>query len=130
MDLLAASSYLRPYWPVAVYAVLVLLTGVGMLGLGRMLGPRRQRAGKATPYECGVPLFQGARHKFSVRFYLVAILFVLFDIETVFLIPWAVTYRELLPQLGFFIVAEMFVFMGILVAGFIYAWRRGGLDWD
>jgi len=125
-----SESYLRPYVPVAIYAAIVVLTGVAMLGLSAVLGPKRRLPGKATPYECGVPTFGDARGKFSVRFYLVAILFVLFDIETVFLVPWAVTFRDLLPELGFFIVAEMFVFIGVLVAGLIYAWKRGALDWD
>ena len=129
MDLLA-ESYLRPYVPVAIYAAIVLATGGAMIGLSMLFGPRRPAPGKASPYECGMPIFGSARQKFSVRFYLVAILFVLFDIETVFLIPWAVTSRDLLPSLGFFIVAEMLVFVGILILGFVYAWRRGGLDWD
>ncbi len=130
MQYLLAESYLRPYLPVAIYLGVVVVTGAVMLGLSLLLGPKREVAGKATPYECGVPLFGDARQKFSVRFYLIAILFVLFDIETVFLIPWAVTFRDLLPSLGFFIVAEMFVFIGVLGLGLVYAWKRGGLAWE
>ena len=101
-----------------------------MLGLSVLLGPKNKIAGKGTPYECGVPLLGEARQRFSIRFYLVAILFVLFDIETVFLIPWAVTYRELLGSMGWVVIAEMLVFIGILFTGYIYAWKRGGLEWD
>ena len=124
------SSYLEQYLPVAVYILIVLFTGVAMLGLSVLLGPKNKIAGKGTPYECGVPVEGEARQRFSIRFYIVAILFVLFDIETVFLIPWAVTYKNLLGSLGGVVIAEMLVFIGILFTGYIYAWRRGGLDWD
>ena len=124
------SSYLEQYLPVAVYILIVLFTGVAMLGLSVLLGPKNKIAGKGTPYECGVPVEGEARQRFSIRFYLVAILFVLFDIETVFLIPWAVTYKSLLGSLGGVVIAEMLGFIGILFTGYIYAWRRGGLDWD
>ena len=124
------SSYLEQYLPVAVYILIVLFTGVAMLGLSVLLGPKNKIAGKGTPYECGVPVEGEARQRFSIRFYLVAILFVLFDIETVFLIPWAVTYKNLRGSLGGVVIAEMLVFIGILFTGYIYAWRRGGLDWD
>ncbi len=129
-DLILAESYLRPYLPVLIYLLIVVATGAAMLGLSVLLGPKRQVAGKGDPYECGMPLFGNAREKFSVRFYLVAILFVLFDIETVFLIPWAVTFREMMASLGFFVIAEMLVFIGILVLGLVYAWKRGALDWE
>jgi NADH-quinone oxidoreductase subunit A len=114
--------------PLGFYGLLVLLTGAALLGLPSLLAPRSTvpQPVKESPYECGVPLLAGARQRFSVKFYLVAILFVLFDIEAVFLIPWAVIYRSLgLPGL-----AEMFVFLGLLIVGFVYAWRRGGLDWE
>ena len=119
-------SYLRPYLPLAIYGPLVVLTGVALLGASRFLGPRSRTVAKESTYECGVPLLGGSRDRFSVRFYLVAILFVLFDIETIFLVPWAVMYR----QLGVFGLVEMLVFMALLLLGFVYAWRRGGLDWD
>jgi NADH-quinone oxidoreductase subunit A len=119
-------SYLRPYLPVGLYALLVAVTGVALLGAPRLLAPRLSRREKESPYECGVPLLGSSRERFSIKFYLVAILFVLFDIETVFLIPWAVIYREL----GVFGLVEILVFMALLVLGFVYAWRRGGLDWE
>ena len=124
------SSYLGEFLPVAIYIVLVILTGAAMLGLPNLLGPRKSIPGKGSPYECGVPPLGETRQRFSIRFYLVAILFVLFDIETVFLIPWAVNCRELFGSMGWVVLAEMLVFIGILFTGYIYAWRRGGLDWD
>jgi NADH-quinone oxidoreductase subunit A len=120
------TDYLRPYFPVAVYALVVAMTGILLLVSSGIFGPKRRAIGKESTYECGVPLLGGSRERFSVKFYLVAILFVLFDIETVFLFPWAVIYREL----GLFGLVEMLVFLGLLVAGFAYAWRRGGLDWE
>ena len=138
-------SYLRAYWPLLIYGAIVALTGGFLLSAPYLLGPRRQLpkklaemsgnsrerfppglTEKAAPYECGVPLLGGSRERFSVRFYLVAILFVLFDIETIFLVPWAVIYRKL----GFYGVAEMLVFVAFLFLGFLYAWKRGGLDWE
>lgn len=128
-------SYLRPYLPLGVYGLLVVLTGAGLLSASSLLRPRRrgrltlsreELAEKEAPYECGVPLLGGSRDRFSVKFYLVAILFVLFDIETIFLLPWAVIYRSL----GLYGVLEMLVFMAVLVLGFVYAWKRGGLDWE
>ena len=124
------TSYLGEFLPIAVYVVIVVLTGVTMLILPAILGPKKKTAGKGLPYECGVPLLGETRQRCSIRFYLVAILFVLFDIETVFLIPWAITYQKLLGSLGWIVVAEMLVFIGILFTGYVYAWRRGGLDWD
>jgi len=118
--------YLRPYLPLGIYAALVALTGAGLLGASQFLGPRVRQAVKESPYECGVSPVGGARERFSVKFYLVAILFVLFDIETVFLVPWAILYRSL----GVWGLVEMLVFMAVLVLGLVYAWRRGGLDWD
>ena len=120
------TEYLRPYLPVAIYALVVVGTGLLLLVSSRILGPKRRAIGKDSTYECGVPLLGSARGRFSVKFYLVAILFVLFDLETAFLFPWAVMYREL----GLFGLAEMLVFLGFLVAGFAYAWKRGGLDWE
>jgi NADH-quinone oxidoreductase subunit A len=119
-------SYLRPLLPIVLYGALVVVTGLVLLGASMFLGPRVRQVDKEAPYECGVPLLGGSRDRFSVKFYLVAILFVLFDIETVFLIPWAVVYR----RLGIAGLIEMVVFMAILVLGFVYAWRRGGLDWE
>lgn len=125
-------STLRPYLPIAVYAVLVLGTGCALVFASSIFGPKVRRIDNARPlerestYECGSPLLGTSRERFSVKFYLIAILFVLFDIETIFLVPWAVVYRSM----GLFGLLEMLVFMTLLVLGFVYAWKRGGLDWE
>jgi NADH-quinone oxidoreductase subunit A len=125
-----AQSVLSEYFPAAVLLAVVLATAVAMLGLSYLLSPRRRSAIKESTYECGMPVLATARQRFSVKFYLVAILFVLFDIETVFLIPWAVKYRDLLGSMGIFALVEMVVFLGVLGIGLLYAWKRGGLEWD
>jgi NADH-quinone oxidoreductase subunit A len=119
-------SYLEPYVPAGVYLTLIIATGIGMMNASRLLGPRRPGGMKATTYECGVPLLGSPREQFPVKFYLVAILFVLFDIETVFLIPWAVVFR----RFGAAGVIEMLVFLFILAFGLLYVWRRRGLEWE
>jgi NADH-quinone oxidoreductase subunit A len=111
---------------VAVYLLVVVLIGAGMSYGGYFLSPKKPNADKQEPYECGVPLLAETRERFSVRFYLVAIMFILFDIETVFLIPWAVLYKKL----GVFGLAEIGIFFAVLGFGLAYLWRRGGLEWD
>lgn len=110
----------------AVYAGVALAVGIALLVLSELLGPRRRDPEKTTIYECGVPLFDSAREPFTIKFYLVAILFILFDIETVFLIPYAVVHRDL-GLVGLF---EMAVFLLVLAGGLVYCWRRGALEWD
>lgn len=110
---------------VALWGALIVATGVAILILSALVGPRRSRPEKFDPYECGVPLLQDARERFSVHFYLMAILFILFDIEMVFLLPWALLHRTL-GVAGF---VEILVFMAVLGFGFVYIWRRGVLDW-
>ncbi len=117
---------LRPYLPIAVYGALVLGTGFSLTLASSIFGPRVRRLEKESTYECGSLPLGSSRERFSVKFYLVAILFVLFDIETVFLVPWAVVYRSM----GLFGLLEMLAFMGILLLGFVYAWKRGGFDWE
>jgi NADH-quinone oxidoreductase subunit A len=119
------------YAPLILYGLVLCAIAGGLLGLTalvpRVLGIRRPTAVKTEPYECGVPeIVPGARGRFSVRFYLVAILFILFDIETVFLIPWAVTYRTL----GLAAFVEVVSFLGVLVAAYVYVWKRGALEWE
>lgn len=109
-----------------VYAILAMIVGVTLIVLSELLGPRRRDPEKQTVYECGVPLFESAREPFTIKFYLVAILFILFDIETVFLIPYAVIYKDL----GLVGLLEMGVFLLILAGGLAYCWRRGALEWD
>ena len=111
---------------VAIYAAVMIGLGVFLVGLSHLLGPRKKKPGKLDPYECGVPILSNSRERFSVHFYLVAILFILFDIETVFLIPWAVLYRSLGPA-G---LVEMGIFLGVVIFGLTYVWRRGALEWE
>ena len=114
------------WFHVAVYAAAVIGLGAAMLGVSALFGPRRKKTVKLEPYECGVPVLSNPRERFSVHFYLVAILFILFDIETVFLIPWAVLYRSLGPA-G---LVEMGVFLAVVTFGLAYVWRRGALEWE
>ena len=109
-----------------LYAIILVLVAIALLLLSHVLGPRRNLPGKFEPYECGSPVLGSAREAIPIRFYLVAILFVLFDIETVFLVPWAVIYKKL----GLFGIVEMLVFIGVLFLGLLYAWKRGVLEWD
>jgi NADH-quinone oxidoreductase subunit A len=102
--------------------------GVGLapMGLGKLLGANKPDAEKISPYECGFDAYEDARMKFDVRYYLVAILFILFDLEIAFLFPWAVVLQEI----GLFGFIAMLVFLSVLVIGFIYEWKKGALEWD
>jgi NADH-quinone oxidoreductase subunit A len=117
---------LEDYLHILIFIVVAMLIGVVPRVMGMMLGPRRPDPEKDSPYECGFAAFESARMKFDVRYYLVAILFIIFDLEIAFLFPWAVVLEEL--GMGGFIA--MSVFLGILVIGFIYEWRKGALDWE
>ena len=111
---------------VGLYFLVVAGLGVGIVVASRLLGPRRPAPEKLDAYECGVPVITSPRQRLSVHFYLVAILFILFDIETVFLIPWAVLFRPLaVPGL-----VEMGIFLGVVGFGLVYVWRRGALEWE
>ena len=125
-----ASQY--GYLSIAVVLAVVTLVGVGILVINRFVGPRRINAVKSAAFECGVDPIGSARQRFSVKFYLVAIFFIIFDIESVFLYPWATLFREMIvePGIGWATFVEMFVFVGILGAGLAYVWRRGALDWE
>jgi NADH-quinone oxidoreductase subunit A len=111
---------------VAVYAALVVGLGLLILGISHFLGPRRRNPEKLDPYECGVPRLSETRERFSVHFYLVAILFILFDIETVFMVPYAVLYKSLRVE-G---LIEIGIFVSVLAYGLFYLWKRGALEWD
>ena len=112
--------------PAGILLVLTAVVGSTMVGLSALFGPRRPSADKSGTYECGMPLFQDAREPFSVKFYLVGVLFLLFDLETVFLIPWGVLGRGM----GWSGFAAGAAFLAVLGAGLAYAWSRGVLDWD
>jgi len=112
---------------------LVVITAVAMLGLshglGLLLGTRRKTPVKQLPYESGMPVLGDARERFSVKFYLVAMLFILFDIETVFMVPWAVAFQQMVAD-RLFLLVEMLVFIFIRAIGYLYVWKRGAFQWD
>jgi NADH-quinone oxidoreductase subunit A len=121
---------LENYFPILLFIIVGTLVGVASLASTRifstLLGLQRPDAEKLSPYECGFEAFEDARMKFDVRYYLVAILFILFDLEIAFLFPWAVVLQEI----GWFGFSAMFIFLGILVLGFIYEWKKGALEWE
>ncbi|MEW5864364.1 MAG: NADH-quinone oxidoreductase subunit A [Pseudomonadota bacterium] len=117
---------LAEYFPILLFILVGLAVGVIPVVLGLALGPHRPDPEKLSPYECGFEAFEDARMKFDVRYYLVAILFILFDLEIAFLFPWAVT----LSELGLFGFLSMMLFLAILVVGFFYEWRKGALEWE
>jgi NADH-quinone oxidoreductase subunit A len=121
---------LANYFPILLFLAVGVAVGVGSLVasgvLARLTGSQNPDAEKLSPYECGFEAFEDARMKFDVRYYLVAILFILFDLEIAFLFPWAIVLRDI----GWFGVAAMAIFLGILVLGFIYEWKKGALEWE
>jgi NADH-quinone oxidoreductase subunit A len=117
---------LEQYFPILIFIVVGLGLGLLMLSLGAMLAPHRPDPEKNSPYECGFEAFEDARMKFDVRYYLVAILFILFDLEIAFLFPWAVV----LPDIGFEGFVAMMIFLLILIVGFVYEWKKGALEWE
>ena len=117
---------LEQYLPVILFILVGAVVGIAPQVLGALLGPNRPDQAKNSPYECGFEAFEDARMKFDVRYYLVAILFILFDLEIAFLFPWAVVINEIgLP--GFL---SMMLFLAILVVGFVYEWMKGALQWE
>lgn len=114
------------YLPILILFIVAAGFAVTNVGLSAILGPRKPTKEKLTPYECGIEPVGTARERFSVKFYLVAMLFVIFDIEVIFLYPWAVVFKSL-KLFGFL---EMLTFIGILLVCYFYIWKRGGLEWD
>jgi len=117
---------LAQYLPILIFLCVSAVIGVALVVLGNVLGPRRPNSDKLSPYECGFEAFEDSRSKFDVRYYLVAILFIIFDLEITFFLPWALA----LDKLGMFGVAAMFVFVVELVIGYIVIWKRGALEWE
>jgi NADH-quinone oxidoreductase subunit A len=115
----------RNYVPIFIIVILAAAVPVVTLALAKLFRPAKADPEKLMPYECGVTPLDTARGRYTVRFYLVAILFVVFDVETVFLFPWAVQYKAL----HFFGLIEMLVFLGILIVGYVWIWKKGALDW-
>jgi NADH-quinone oxidoreductase subunit A len=120
------TSYPDTFFPVLVQTALAVLVASALVAISFLLGKRVRDAVKDSPYECGIVPTGSARERFSVKFYLVAIVFILFDIEAIFLYPWAVVYREL----KMFAFVEMLLFIVIVLAGFFYIWKKGALDWS
>ena len=114
------------YFPVLVQAIIAMALAAGLIGASSLLGKRARSPLKDTPYESGMAPVGSARERFSVKFYLVGMIFILFDIEAVFLYPWAVVYREL-KMFGFF---EMLIFVVLVMVGFFYVWKKGALEWS
>ena len=117
---------LETYFPVLMFIAVGLVLGAALLTVGRLVAPHKPDAKKNSPYECGFEAFEDARMKFDVRYYLIAILFILFDLEIAFLFPWAVV----IPDIGFFGYAAMMLFLAILIVGFVYEWKKGALEWE
>lgn len=117
---------LENYLPILVFLLMGVVFGLAPLIAGFVLGPNRPDSEKLSPYECGFEAFEDSRMKFDVRYYLVAILFIIFDLEIAFLFPWAVV----LEDIGWFGFFAMMVFLGILVIGFVYEWKKGALEWE
>jgi len=114
------------YVAIAFLIVLATLVALIAIGLGTLFGPRKQSEAKSMPYESGMNPYGEGTRRMPVRFYLIAVLFILFDIEVVFFLPWAITFR----QLGLFGLVEMVVFIVILLVGYVYAWKKGALEWE
>ncbi len=119
------------YLPIAILIVLATALAVLVVILGHSFGPRRQSEAKSMPYESGMNPYGPGTRRMSVKFYLIAVLFILFDIEIIFFLPWAVVLRDFIDNsLGLFALIEMFVFIIILLVGYVYAWKKGALEWE
>jgi NADH-quinone oxidoreductase subunit A len=117
---------LAEYWPVLLFIVVAAGMGIVLVTLGLLVGPRRPESDKLSPYECGFEAFEDARMQFDVRYYLLAILFIIFDLEIAFLFPWAVVFQ----RIGIVALIEMGLFLLLLVIGFAYVWKKGALEWE
>ncbi|MBW8055351.1 MAG: NADH-quinone oxidoreductase subunit A [Acidiferrobacterales bacterium] len=117
---------LANYLPILIFMAVALFLGAALMFLGGILGPHNPDTEKLSPYECGFEAFEDSRMKFDVRYYLVAILFIIFDLEIAFLFPWAIVLEEI----GLFGFLAMMLFLGILIIGFLYEWKKGALEWE
>ncbi len=117
---------LTAYLPIAILFVIATALATLIVVLGHLFGPRRPTARKAMPYESGMRPIGPGRRRMPVRFYMIAVLFILFDIEVIFFLPWAVVFK----QLGLFGLVEMFIFIAMLLVGYVYAWKKGALEWE
>jgi NADH-quinone oxidoreductase subunit A len=122
-------SPVTAYWPIMVFLVFAIIFPVLPIVLGRFLRPSIYGKAKGRPYECGIDPQTEAHDRFTVRYYIVAMLFLIFDVETIFLLPWAIIFMGDDFSFTKFAMLEMFVFIGILIVGYYYAWRKGALEW-
>ena len=120
------------YFPILMFVLVGIAVGVLPVAMGFMLAPSKPDPEKLSPYECGFEAFEDARMKFDVRYYLIAILFILFDLEIAFLFPWATIFKDIVANesIKLFGFIEMLVFVAILVVGYVYAWAKGALEWE
>lgn len=123
---MASNEFLLNYLPILVFIGIAAVVSLAAVALSLIVAKQKPDADKLSAYECGFDAFDDARHKFDVRYYLVAILFIIFDLEVAFLFPWAVT----LGDIGMFGFWSMVCFLGVLTVGFIYEWKKGALDWE
>jgi NADH-quinone oxidoreductase subunit A len=123
---------LENYFPVLVFVLVGLAFGCAPILMGWLVAPNRPDSEKLSPFECGFAPFDDARSKFDVRYYLIAIIFIIFDLEIAFLFPWATIFKDIVatPEVKLFGFIEMMVFITVLVVGYIYAWAKGALDWE
>ena len=117
---------LAEYLPTLLFLIVATGIGISLMVIGRFIGPRRPDAQKLSPYECGFEAFEDARMKFDVRYYLIAIQFIIFDLEIIFIVPWTLVWQEL----GARALVTMGLFVGMLFLGFIYVWKKGALEWE
>ena len=117
---------LAEYLPTLLFLIVATGIGIALLIIGNLLGPKRPSLEKLSPYECGFAAFEDARMQFDVRYYLIAIQFIIFDLEIIFIVPWATVFRDL----GMLGLIEMGTFVGMLLLGFVYIWKKGALEWE
>jgi NADH-quinone oxidoreductase subunit A len=117
---------LAEYLPTLLFLFVATGIGIALIVIGNVIGPKRPTAEKLSPYECGFAAFEDSRMQFDIRYYLIAIQFIVFDLEIIFIIPWATVFR----QLGVLGLIEMGIFVGMLLLGFIYVWKKGALEWE
>jgi len=124
------NAYLLQYLPIAIFLVIAVALGILFLAIPMLVAPKAPDPEKLSSYECGFNAFDDARMKFDVRFYLVSILFIIFDLEVAFLFPWAVTLLRLPHEAAVYAFWSMMAFLGVLTVGFIYEWKKGALEWE
>jgi NADH-quinone oxidoreductase subunit A len=124
------NAFLLDYLPIIIFTGIATAIGLAFLGLAWLFAPSNPDPEKISAYECGFNAFEDARMKFDVRFYLVSILFIIFDLEVAFLFPWAVTLMKLPHETQVFAFWSMMVFLSVLTVGFIYEWKKGALEWE